>query len=347
MKTLLTRLSIVALGLSLACGGDGNNSLAPLTIDPLTVRSKVATVAVAIATAGQGHGFFDNFIACPRRGVIDYRNTARGRNATIVGCDVGDGIVLDGTVEVQWTSNGADRSIITMIDVVGPIHVTLAGAAAGDVDNVVLRGIAFRGAGNSVESVLDRFDFVTARVVVDGQLMPLDGHASVSNVFHPTLTLDAIPNAGESIDALTEADVRRIALSGATLLAGVLFNETLEVARGDHLHTLPCGTTRVTVDKGRNLPRLDNTWANCDLSGLLVSGTFSTEWLELDTTNNRLTMLLSGNTTLGGGVPRVLADRIEWSVSGFSTLPGTMKISGKIVRGTNERAFSYDLLIDD
>jgi hypothetical protein len=347
MKTQLTRLSIAALGLALACGGDGSNSLAPLTADATLVRSKVATVAVAIATAGQGHSFFDNFLACPRRGVIDYRNTPRGRNAMIVGCDVGDGIVLDGTVEVQWTSSGADRQIITSIDVVGPIHVSSAGASVGDIDDVALRGIAFRGPGIPGETLLDRFDFATARVIVDGQFVPLDSHASVSNVFHPTLTIDAIPNTGESIDALTEADVRRIALSGATTIASILFNETLEVARGDHTHTLTCGTTQVTIDKARNLPRLDNTWNGCDVNGLFVSGTYTSEWLEFDTANFRMTMLLQGAITLGAGVPRVLVDRIEWGISGLSTFPGPMRISGKITRGTKVRTFSYDLLIDD
>lgn len=349
MKTLFRTIEVAALGLlAAACGADQANSLEPLSRDATLIHSKIATVAVGVATAAEGGGIFDNFLACGARGVIDYRNTPRGRNATLSGCDVGDGVVLDGTIEVQWTSAGADRSVISILDVAGPIRVRVDGASAGEVANVAVRNVVFLPRPSQGDPpTLDAFDLANARVVIDDRQVALDSRATVAKVFRPTLTVDAIPNPGESLDALTEADLKRIAFSVSVANARLLFNETLEVARGDHSHTLDCGTSRVTVDRAKNLPRIDNTWSGCDLERVFVSGAFSSEWLEFDVDNRRVTMVLNGNMTLGGALPRIAVDRIEWSVSSLTAFPSATTISGRVVRGAVVRTFSFTAVLDD
>jgi hypothetical protein len=42
----------------------------------------------------------------------------------------------------------------------------------------------------------------------------------------------------------------------------------------------------------------------------------------------------------------ITLSRLEWSISSLATLPSTARISGKLVSGTTERAFSFDLVVD-
>src|SRR5215216_4060620 len=104
----------VATGLLGACGRD---TAGPVQA-PGPTASKVAVLSIAVATGDEGRAFFDNFIPCPRRGVIDYTNTPAGRRATFSGCDAGDGVVVDGDAEVRWVEAG-NRERIARIEVSG------------------------------------------------------------------------------------------------------------------------------------------------------------------------------------------------------------------------------------
>jgi hypothetical protein len=334
----------VAIGMFAgACGSDGPT--APAATDVL-IASKVSVIAVAVATGGEGHAFFDNFVECPRRGVIDYTNTPTGRRATFSGCDAGDGVVISGDAALAWTAPSGDRSRIASIDVTGTLTASIGSGAPKQVGRVTVTGIGFGGA---TEPTVERLVTGPVRVTAFGGTTALDGRATPAAVFAPGLTIDALPNVSSSLDALTEADLKRIAFSGALRLAAFLFDETLEIQRGDHQHQLACGTTRVIPDLATLLPHLESAWPGvCSIDrGLFATGTFTQDWTEFDASSGRLTMVVSGVLTFGGGVPRVALTRVEWSLTGLTTLPATLRISGRLVAGSQSRTFSFDVPIDD
>ena len=58
-------------------------------------------------------------------------------------------------------------------------------------------------------------------------------------------------------------------------------------------------------------------------------------------------MTIEGTLTIGGGIPKVTIRRLEWSLEGANSLPAQVRISGKIYGETDERTFSFDLIVDD
>lgn len=58
-------------------------------------------------------------------------------------------------------------------------------------------------------------------------------------------------------------------------------------------------------------------------------------------------MAVSGSFTVDGGLPRVTLPRLEWTVSGVSSLPANARISGIITTATEQRTFSFNLVLDD
>jgi hypothetical protein len=314
--------------------------------ETVLVASKLAILAIGIATGEQGRSFFDNFLPCPRRGIINYRNSPNGRFATLSGCDAGDGVVFDGDIEVRWSGPGQDRDRIEAIEVRGEPTVTVGGNAPVRMETVQISGIAFAPPSNT-EPTVDHLVVAPVRVAAFGATTPLDSRATPASVFRPALTGDAIPNPSNSLEALTVADIKRIAFHGAMAIASTLLNETLEIQRGAHMHQLPCGTLTVTP-LPTNLPRLDMSWNACDLRyGLFVGGTFSTEWAEFSGQGDRIVMNATGDITLGGGVPKVTLSRIEWIVSGLDGFPGVLTISGRLVSGARQSAFSFQVHLDD
>jgi hypothetical protein len=330
----------VATGLLGACGGD---TAGPVQA-PGPTASKVAVLAIAVATGDEGRAFFDNFIPCPRRGVIDYTNTPAGRRATFSGCDAGDGVVVDGDAEVRWVEAG-NRERIARIEVGGVLRVRTGDGGEVTVNELTVTGVSF--ASSTEPSVLN---LVTdpVRVTALGATTPLDPRASPANVFAPAgRSMDAIPNPSGSLDALTDVDLKAIAYGAAMRLASLLFDETLESQRGEHDHQLPCGRVHVIPDPSTRLVRIENTWTSCDLeSGIFVGGTFTQRWAEFDGPSGRLSMVIEGQPALGGNVPRIVLSRYEWSVTALPT-PGMTRFSGRLVAGGRERTFSFDVRTDD
>ena len=330
---------------SAACGSDP--TVPPAGDDRTLAASKAGIVALAVALAPSGHGFFDNFLACPRRGVIDYRDTERGRHFTLAGCDTGDGVVLDGSAELEFPLPGGVPVQLTTVQLTGNIAVRIDGEPAEPITSLTIRDLSF-GAPASDPS-LDALAFGAARIVVDGRTLPLDSRARPAHVFDPPLGIDAIPNTTASLNELTQVDLRYVAFHASNALARILVNETLETQRGDHRHDLPCGTMLVTVDPARNLPRLTMTaWNQCDLGyGLRMSGDFTVEWLEISEATGRMAMIVDGSLTMGGGIPRTSVERLEWTVSGISTLPASVLIEGRLVAGGNQRGYAFSVVVDD
>lgn len=343
MADLLTKRLRQATSLAAfitGCSGSGTSPDAT----PSLLPSKVAVLAIGVATGGEGHAFFDNFITCPRRGVINYINTTVGRQATFSGCDAGDGIIVDGTAEVRWV-NGADRSRITRVEVVGPLRVRGADGAETLLDQLTVSGVSFS---SPTEPAVLNLIVAPVRVTASGITAALDARASPANVFAPTgRGVDAIPNPSASLDVLTDADMKSIAYGTGMRLARLLFDETLESQRGEHDHQLPCGTIRVIPEPTTQLVRIENAWTGCDLGGgIFVSGAFAQRWTTFDGAGGRLAMAIDGQPLLGGNVPRVALTRLEWSITALSS-PGAVRISGKLVTASAERAFSFELVTDD
>jgi hypothetical protein len=322
------------------CGGGGTSPDGA----PSLLPSKVAILAIAVATGDEGHAFFDNFITCPRRGVIDYINTPLGRRATFSGCDTGDGVVVDGTAELQWVTGG-DRSRMSQVEVVGTLRVRGPDGVEVMMDRLSVSGIVF-----SAPAEPSVMNLVVARVRVTSatSTAPLDDRASPANVFAPTgRGIDAIPNPSGGLDVLTEADLKSIAYGTGMRLARLLFDETLESQRGEHEHVIACGSTRVIPESTTQLVRLENTWNACDLSGgIVVSGSFVQRWTAFDGASGRLAMTVDGQPILGGNVPRVALTRLEWSITALSS-PGAVRISGRLVTASAERMFSFEVITDD
>jgi hypothetical protein len=331
----------VALALiTLGCGSGGTSP----NVAPNLIASKVAVLGIAIATGGEGHSFFDNYIACPRRGVINYTNSPTGRLATVSGCDVGDGVVIDGNADVRWVS-GSDRSAITQIAVTGSLRARDANGDETTVGNVSVTGVSFT---TPSEPAVLNLVVAPVLVAVDGATSPLDSRATPANVFAPTgRGIDAIPNPSGSLDALTDVDLKSIAYGAGVRLASLLFGETIESQRGEHDHVIPCGTIHVAPDVTPNLVRLQNSWSSCDLGeGVFVSGAFTQRWTAFDGASGRLSMLVDGQPVIGGNVPRVALTRLEWSITALPT-PGTVRIAGTLTSASGTRSFAFDLPIDD
>ncbi|HYD51596.1 MAG TPA: hypothetical protein VEA99_03170, partial [Gemmatimonadaceae bacterium] len=344
IRHLLASL-LVALG---ACTDGGPDVEERPPSEATLAASKLAILAVGIATGEEGRSFFDNFLPCPRRGIIDYSNTDRGRRAHFHGCDAGEGIVFDGPAEIRWTSPGGDRTRIETIDLAGNLQVRVAGGTPGVIGGLGVTGIAFAsmspGAWPSVLSLVTS----GVRVTAFGASTPLDPRATPASVFAPIVTPDAIPNPGGAPSVLSDADLRRLSQHGALAIASILLNETMEVARGPHGHTQPCGTMQVAIDAARNLPQLTMSWNACPLGpGLYVSGGFSAEWVELSQATGRMAMQILGSITFGGGLPTTTLSRLEWNVTGLGAFPRTIDIGGRLVGVGNPVSFSHAVLVDD
>ncbi len=116
--------------------------------------------------------------------------------------------------------------------------------------------------------------------------------------------------------------------------------------RGNHTHEYPCGTSAVTQNLEDRTTRIDNTWNDCDLtsSGLFMDGTVSVEG---NFDEKLWALTIEGALSIGGGIPKITIRRLEWSLEGANSLPGQVRISGKIDGEVDERSFSFDLVVDD
>jgi hypothetical protein len=85
------------------------------------MASKISAIAGTMALASSGRGVFDSFLACPRRGVIKYHESAGGRWVTINRCDTGAGIVVDGTAQLRYVIPDFDVSRLTQVELIGDV----------------------------------------------------------------------------------------------------------------------------------------------------------------------------------------------------------------------------------
>lgn len=335
-------LALVSLG----CGSDDSPSEPTAGTDAALVASKLATVAVAVALGPQGRSFLDNFVSCPRRGVISYYNTSAGRSATFHGCDPGDGVVIDGVAEVRWIGPGlsGDRRLKERLQLVGPLTVRLRGRAV-EVGTLALDGIGFGAA--ELPSVYD-LARDALRATLDGEEQTLTGAADPVHIFNPTgLELNTLPNPAGRLAALGEPDLKRVAYHLASELADVLINELLEVQRGEHAHSFACGTLHVKPDPVALTTHLTYDVQDCPVEGTVLDGRFEQDVTVLDMAAGRFGMVVYGDVRIGGGVPRTSFTRLEWDISGLNGDPWHARIAGVLLNGAERRDFSFDVVLDD
>ena len=177
--------------------------------------------------------------------------------------------------------------------------------------------------------------------------MTVDDATLISQLFDTSaMDIDSIPNTSNTLAALTESDMKRLAYGQGPFLFGFLLNEVMESQRGNHTHEYPCGASAITHNLEDQTTRIDNTWNNCDLnsSGMFIDGTFS---LEGYFDEELFSIIIEGTLTIGGGIPKVTIRRMEWALEGAKPFPAQVRIFGKIYGEADERTFSFDLIVDD
>jgi hypothetical protein len=309
-------------------------------------------MTLVVAFADDGHGFFDNFLPCVRRGVINYYNTDAGRHATFSGCDLGDGIIVHGSGELKLvglersTENRVDRITISRIIWEGELTAVIDGETEVQLKKFEIASVGMQ-FNHGEESISDQVQLDSLTVTLLGETMKVDDETLTSQLFDASaMDINSIPNPSKSLSALTESDMKRLAYGQAPFLFSLLLNEAMESQRGDHTHEFPCGTVVVTQNLEDESTRIDNTWNNCDLtsSGLFMDGTFS---LEGNFSEKQWAIIIEGDLTVGGGIPKIAMRRYEWSLEGADSVLGQVRISGKVYGEVDERSFSFDLIVDD
>jgi hypothetical protein len=307
------------------------------------IASKLSVLSIAVATGPEGVNFLSKFLPCARRGVVDYRNTRAGRRATFSGCDAGDGVTVDGGAELRWRGPGLSRNRrhFRKLKLAGAITVTVAGAATTQMRRMTVEGIAFRGRKRS----LKRLNRRSLRVTLFGRRVKVDKRGSPRRIFEPRgLNIDTIPNPSNSLAALTEADVKRIAYDPALALYAIL--DTATDAGVEGTNRTPYGSVHVAPNPANSTVHLDYVLHALPIEGaIFIDGAFSQDWTDLSDT--RIAMAVQGQITLGGGVPRITLDRLEWGLGGGAPDPSQIRISGRLVAGSQVRAFAFDLVVND
>ena len=316
-------------------------------IERLASRLPVMTLAVAVAREGRGP--FDNFLPCVRRGVINYYNTDAGRYATFSDCDLGDGVSVHGAGELKWVGPelSTDRRTISRIIWDGELTAVIRGETEVQINEMEIDAIEMQI--DFKRNFPDRLQLGSLTATLLGETIKVDDETLLSQLFDTSaMDINSIPNPSESLSALTESDMRRLAYDEATFLALVLLDELQESQRGNHIHEYPCGTSVITQNLEDKTTRIDYTWNNCDLnsSGLFMDGIFSAE-LNFDEKLGHLAIVIEGDLTIGGGIPKITIRRLEWSLEGTNSLQGQVLISGKIEGEVDKRSFSFDLILDD
>jgi hypothetical protein len=287
------------------------------TVDPpdgaqsARIMPGLKAMAFATATSGSGHSLFDNHVPCVRRGVITYSDDEAGRRQVAFhGCYIAPGVSASGQGRLLPAGSAWRWE--------GPIQITL--------DDTLIVGV-------------DTFSVAAVDAVVLAALQDTSG-----------LTLNTIANASGSLDALSNADLNRIAHHLAMVLGSFQLDETLEAARGNHTHTFSFGTSVVTIDPNL-LPHLANAWTAANLGGVIVDGAFTMEWGRFETSGNNLNAMrldLSGDFRLGGGLPRVDLTGMRWLVTGTGGgFPADISITLELTGPAGSRTFQATVRVDD
>ncbi|HSH74386.1 MAG TPA: hypothetical protein VLA09_01685, partial [Longimicrobiales bacterium] len=230
------------------------------------------------------------------------------------------------------------------------VDAATVSATGFSVEDIALRssdGTEFR----SQTIVTGEFTIGEVQVSLGSRTTPIEDVSLPAAVFPADASdIGTIDNPGGALDALTEADLKRVFYQAGFGLASILFNETIEIQRGDHEHVLDCGLISVTV-LPTQLPLLQNTWSSCHFfPGLFVSGDFSLEWQEIDSDVLKLVMVLDGVAVLEGGLPTIELTGMVWTLERVPDSDPDLfhfRLSGELITPTASRTFSIEFVLDD
>ena len=350
--------AILAIAFVASCGDAAGPNYGPLTAaQAVRVAPRLAVMTFVVAIGSEGRSFFDNFLPCLNRGALSYVNTNTGRRAWFRGCDLGTGVVIDGNGEMEWAADapGPDREPFCVFGSPsrcdagfrwsGTLAITLDDTLTVRLDAYEVRDVV-------VTFGVDSVQLQSLDVLIAGEVIPMNDPGLAAELFDTSgRTLDAIPNASQSVAALSDADLHRLAYQGIADLASFLLNETSESARGDHVHTLACGTSSVTYD-AQQLPTITSSWNACLVGGLLYDGNFTMNWGRFDITSSTFDAIrldVSGTLTVGGAVPRVRISSLEVLMRNADgggpdgSLGVTLALNGT----GGSRSLAVTLLVDD
>lgn len=181
------------------------------------LASRLSVMTLAVAFAHEGSGALDNFLPCVRRGVINYFNTEAGRHAAFSNCDLGDGIIVNGSGELRWVGLGlsTDRQTISKIIWEGELTAAIDGdlrvqISEFEIDATKMQ-VEFR------RGMPDRLQLDSMTVTLLGETIKVDDETLITQLFDTSaMDIDSIPNHSRSLSALTESDMKRLAYHGAT-----------------------------------------------------------------------------------------------------------------------------------
>jgi hypothetical protein len=337
MKNIVAALAVALC----ACASDEVLG-PPDSADAQRIAPRLAVTAIAIGVATQGAGFLDNFLPCGRRGIINFHSTSsQTRRATFSGCNLGDSVVVDGVVEIYWsgTRNQALQGA-TSVSLQGDLNVTVAGRRSR-VSELAITSVQFPDPFANVFRL--RVD--SLRVDMNGaSFRPNSTHAA-RGILDPQLAVDALP--ATDLNALTEADLKRIAYDAGLVLAWYMATNVRQTDPGPVVVQTPCGLTHVQWDAQMVRTWFHQQWLNCRLfGGMLVSGNFDMRMPGPAQITTTLQLVTDGTLVFSGAIPTTSLTHLEWSIT-LAEMPGMARIAGVLQAGNQQRQFSFDMYVDD
>lgn len=331
----------------------------PPLIEPLPpvlanrVAPRLATMAYIVAVADQGRGFFDNFFPCMRGGALRSVDSPEGRRVGFIGCNLGDSIVVSGEGNIVWVGPGlADTRGLFCPSGDPPVcedAFRFEGNLTITVDGQTY-DVATFAASAIVPAARDSNDLPRLRslaATLEGTFVELTDSTLRDRYFDTSgFTVDSRPNAGQSLSALEVPDLARLSWSLANILAWTQLDETLESARGNHAHTLGCGTFQVTYN-AQQLPTIAYDFTGCNLAGVIVQGDFTAVWGEFNPDGGVIRLDLSGGFVLGGAVPKVSVTTLTWRAANIVPLPGTAVLSLQLSGPGGPVTWTVNAPVDD
>ena len=172
--------------------------------------------------------------------MINYYNTDGGRHATFSGCDLGDGIVVEGSGELKTVllvrSRGTTADAVTISRVIweGELTAVIDGDTDVQIDEFAIASVEMQlnhGSGR----ISEKLKLDSMAVMLLGETMTVDDATLISQLFDTSaMDIGSIPNSSDTLAALTESDMKRLAYGQGPFLFRFLINEVMESQRGNH-----------------------------------------------------------------------------------------------------------------
>ena len=311
-RACLGSLAPVCFGLLATTTGCGDDPAAPEP--PGTageIQAQAAALIALVPVLGVDAPNLVSAVPCVFRGYILMRleDPAGARDVEFVGCELIPGVRLDGTGRVRLPVQFIERSQ----DLVGVVFAGSVNATTPQASQSI-RSVEITSIFASVPGRRPSLSEVRSLgVSVDGANVTLTDSAlftRVTDISDRTLT----SLRSSTLSELEARDLERIAVDFGGIMAGVFLNELLETQRGDHRHVLDCGILDVQPIQAVNTTLTWN-WTRCPQNGgLVMDGTYVQTGIP-PFTQGAFAWTLSGDFRLGGAVPRVELDGMDWTVT--------------------------------